>query len=968
MAYILRVAQGGSVDASSHTPTLPAHVSGNLIVVCLSNKTGITAISTATSGWTLVGTQGAFQSCRGAIAWKIAASSAETAPTFSGQNDWWTSFVYIISDHDATTPIEAWQRCDWGDSSTISTAVSNTVAASSNSGSAISASTDSLLLYACMSDSTNAMRCLAQDLISDGIFIGAGSNSVSQMNGHRQHGASGTVPSVTMYGAATNQGGNFWVVSVKNASGGQLQDDCRFGGDEFQWYGSFGVTYTPFGTAGAPSTLDDDQGAPPAAVTIDGIDGSTSAATLDHTETTSMLSSDPLGTTTAIASSEVTAGAWVGAVQTLSANKDMSGKVFGVHYVVNFLSQSSMGAKGVVVAFADSSGNWVAYQLATKAKISVNGYTPDLAAFISLGNADVLDSDGTIDWTVIKKIGWFYHRAGSQANAVTLFIKNATLWDAAVVTGGSSGYPVTWPKLNAMSKSWYQFALTDLQASAQLQGKYPIQIGDGTKKTYFKATASSFEFPKDHDVSSATSQQQWNVGSSSAGITVYASASDTVDMSAALFATETPQPFTIHASSSTSATYSFIGASFVGWDVTWKTGIDCVVATFSGCGEIDAKGADFTNCTISDTTSTDAAIAFTESGSTLDNCTIDVTGTSAAYHLELGTSVTAITLTDVTFTGTPSTDKVHVLRTTGTVTINISGSTTLSAGDVTSAGATVSIVSDPINQVVIVSGFTSGSRIQIYDTTNATELFNGTASAGNTVVSGTTATWTDPSTAAGNRAIRVRVSYVTGATAKGFLELTGLTCGTTAGTESVTYPVTQVADTTYDDNAITGSTVTGVTFTDSSPDVVNIDVASNAITWPSIYAAWVYYAFTSTGIATDIDYIDGIDTANYLLSNMKIKNTSSPTEPLVVSGGYGRDATTGASVDLVDTTGGTLILAPDHVVSYAVGSGVTSQDKTDIATAVLTAAASAPIASNIKQVNSLTVDGTGTEADPWGPV
>jgi len=968
MAYILRVAQGGSVDASSHTPTLPAHVSGNLIVVCLANKTGITAISTATSGWTLVGTQGAFQSCRGAIAWKIAASSAETAPTFSGQNDWWTSFVYIISDHDATTPIEAWQRCDWGDSSTISTAVSNTVAASSNSGSAISASTDSLLLYACMSDSTNAMRCLAQDLISDGIFIGAGSNSVSQMNGHRQHGASGTVPSVTMYGAATNQGGNFWVVSVKNASGGELQEDCRFGGDEFQWYGSFGVTYTPFGTAGAPSTLDDDQGAPPAAVTIDGIDGSTSAATLDHTEITSMLSSDPLGTTTAITSSEVTAGAWVGAVQTLGANKDMSGKVFGVHYVVQFLSQSSMGAKGVVVAFADSSGNWVAYQIATKAKIAVNGYTTDLAAFISLGNADVLDSDGTIDWTVIKKIGWFYHRAGSQANAVKLFIKNATLWDAAVVTGGSSGYPVTWPKLNAMSKSWYQFALTDLQASAQLQGKYPIQIGDGTKKTYFKATASSFEFPKDHDVSSATSQQQWNVGSSSAGITVYASASDTVDMSAALFATETPQPFTIHASSSTSATYSFIGASFVGWDVTWKTGIDCVGATFSGCGEIDVKGADFTNCTISDTTSTDAAIAFTESGSTLDNCTIDVTGTSAAYHLELGTSVTAITLTDVTFTGTPSTDKVHVLRTTGTVTINISGSTTLSAGDVTSAGATVSIVSDPINQVVIVSGFTSGSRIQIYDTTNATELFNGTASAGNTVVSGTTATWTDPSTASGNRAIRVRVSYVTGATAKGFLELTGLTCGTTAGTASVTYPVTQVADTTYDDNAITGSTVTGVTFTDSSPDVVNIDVASNSITWPSIYAAWVYYAFTSTGIATDIDYIDGIDTANYILSNMKIKNTSSPSDPLVVSGGYGRDSTTGASVDLVDTTGGTLILAPDHVVSYAVGSGVTSQDKTDIATAVLTAAASAPIASNIKQVNSFNVDGTGTEADPWGPV
>ena len=351
----------------------------------------------------------------------------------------------------------------------------------------------------------------------------------------------------------------------------------------------------------------------------------------------------------------------------------------------------------------------------------------------------------------------------------------------------------------------------------------------------------------------------------------------------------------------------------------------------------------------------------------MDTCTIDVTGTSAAYHLELGTATDSITLTDVTFTGTPGTDKVHVLKTSGTVTITISGTTSLSAGDVTSAGATVSIVSDPVNQVVIVSGFTAGSRIQIYDTTNAVELFNGTASSGDTVVSGSTATWTDPSTASGSRAIRVRIAYVSGATAKVFQELTGLTCGTTAGTESVTYPVTQVADTVYNNNAIDGSGVTGVTFTDSSPDVVNIDVAANTISWKSIYAAWVYYASTSTGIATDIDYIDGVDEANYILSNMKIKNTSSPTAPLEVTGGYGRDATTGAAIDLVDTTGGTLVFAPDHVVSYAVGSGVTSGDVTDIAAAVLTAASSAPIHANIKKVADTTVNGSGTEASPWGP-
>lgn len=52
----------------------------------------------------------------------------------------------------------------------------------------------------------------------------------------------------------------------------------------------------------------------------------------------------------------------------------------------------------------------------------------------------------------------------------------------------------------------------------------------------------------------------------------------------------------------------------------------------------------------------------------------------------------------------------------------------------------------------------------------------------------------------------------------------------------------------------------------------------------------------------------------------------------------------------------------------ATGSGVTAQDKTDIASAVLTAATAAPIASDIKKVNAVTVTGNGQPATPWGPV
>lgn len=49
------------------------------------------------------------------------------------------------------------------------------------------------------------------------------------------------------------------------------------------------------------------------------------------------------------------------------------------------------------------------------------------------------------------------------------------------------------------------------------------------------------------------------------------------------------------------------------------------------------------------------------------------------------------------------------------------------------------------------------------------------------------------------------------------------------------------------------------------------------------------------------------------------------------------------------------------------GSGVTAQDKIDIAAATLAAAATTPIASNVKWVNDAIVVGSGVPGDAWGP-
>lgn len=49
-------------------------------------------------------------------------------------------------------------------------------------------------------------------------------------------------------------------------------------------------------------------------------------------------------------------------------------------------------------------------------------------------------------------------------------------------------------------------------------------------------------------------------------------------------------------------------------------------------------------------------------------------------------------------------------------------------------------------------------------------------------------------------------------------------------------------------------------------------------------------------------------------------------------------------------------------------SGSAGPTAAEIAAEILAAAAITPIASNVKKVNDLTVDGSGTEGDPWGPV
>lgn len=216
---------------------------------------------------------------------------------------------------------------------------------------------------------------------------------------------------------------------------------------------------------------------------------------------------------------------------------------------------------------------------------------------------------------------------------------------------------------------------------------------------------------------------------------------------------------------------------------------------------------------------------------------------------------------------------------------------------------------------IVLNGLVPGSRVQLFDSTNSVELYNG-------VVSSTSLSYLAPYTS--DFDCRIRVMYATSSTAKMWVEFTE-----SVGISGLNRTITQEDDQIYATNGVDGSSVSGITISDG-PMLVN--VTSGSVTWADIYAYETYWLTTEEGVRDEARFMEAVDPANYKVSDFKIKNTG--TGALVITGGYGVDATSGAAIDIIDSTGGTIVVSPDHVVAYATSGGGTAPSASTIAAAV----------------------------------
>jgi len=170
-------------------------------------------------------------------------------------------------------------------------------------------------------------------------------------------------------------------------------------------------------------------------------------------------------------------------------------------------------------------------------------------------------------------------------------------------------------------------------------------------------------------------------------------------------------------------------------------------------------------------------------------------------------------------------------------------------GQRTDANGTVA----PLN-VVSITGITAGSRIQIYNVTTATEVVN-------EIVSGTsyTATYSEGTGYSEDDTIRVRLTYVSGASAKSEFQGSAV-----AGASGWSLLVEQVDNTVYSSFGIDGSTITQFQ-ADYLADQVDVVTGVN-FNISQFYAWWVYNLSTEDGIRDFFGGIAALDEANFRIN------------------------------------------------------------------------------------------------------
>ena len=868
MAYIVEQVTGKNGTDPATSPSWDAWFAAQqtgdyfLVWVVHDNTTAITIPGT----WTRVegSAPSSVSGIQGEFIYIKHTGSDITEPSFTGASDDWAMIALQIRDADGTNFIDAWAITDQS-ASTITPEFP----------SVITTTPGGLIIRAATYDNTLTQGNYAGDMLNfvpevdDHLAYNASCCAFGGYNYQELAGPTGTVPCLVSWA----DGGRLATIVIKNASGGGLSA------------GVIAPSTSPF-----TDIINFNKNISTLAFNDISTIRTTFAGTAVNAYTSlsignknkSQTEFPKIGLGGPRVSIAGTPG-WFGYYLNITST-DLSNK-FLIFTASFFLAATQYSIGGPGIYFEDGAGNWVLWRPSSRAEAQIfQTYCAKMP------NETFADFGGTIDWSNIVRFGACGKLDQTYTSARDVFIPVLATWDPTQrykIVGGSSKNPATMRDANRIYMHGLWSGLTDSFGPAANANAFGFDIGDGgTTPTYFKATGQNSFVPRKDEIDKIRLQGSDFI------INIKIGASDTCDLSGMplLSTAGYQQTLSFDAATNTSGTY--VTSTITDYyDWICKTGIPIVGASVNHANTIDAKGAAWNSCTITNPLAgaSEAAIKF-DANSSMDGTSIDLTDSAAGYHIELGASVAAFTLTDVTLSGTPGTDKIHVLATTGTVTITKIGSTTLVAADVTSEGATIAVVAPAVSLTVKVPNIIDGSSYQIKNTTTDTILTYGTTSGG----TGIDQTYTLGTDYSDGDNIRVRISWHSGTSAKEQIEY-NVTAG--ASTETNNNPITQVDASIYNtyatDNSLDSATLDSgnggpLGWNNGTMDI-EIDDPDNMMPGQDFAAWYYYYITTEDGIENVFGAIDWIAINKWInrtaIQPIEIFNTD-PLNPLKITGCY----------------------------------------------------------------------------------
>ena len=639
---------------------------------------------------------------------------------------------------------------------------------------------------------------------------------------------------------------------------------------------------------------------------------------------------------------------WYGAFASLAASVDFSANLFGA--VLRIPADNQRATDTPVLLFGDGSGNYALVR--TASRIGYNTFTYHLAHLPSLSTVETV---GTIDWSAVTKIGFAkYATANGTASARVqeMAIKHVFAVPVATPLVTIHGEGVGVSDIHDVFKSLgVGSSMSAIQGGVQLLSKMSIQLGDTASPVGFVGEGASIAF------ATSSGSPGYGARDGDTAIRFEAGASDSISIDALSIVS---QGSTVDMDVDSAATIGGLTGSavFIGMIPDLSNSQDMTGARFIDCAKVLAYGGTLDQCSIKSTRATDAALSASVSGGGFTGGSIDLTGATCSYHVELGSSVTAFDLAGATLAGTAGTNNIHVLRTTGTVTITLAQGQTVPT--YTTDGATVAFDQPVLDTSWTNEDLADGTVVLVRNVTSSTTIDFATVSGG---VGYTISMQPGVDYTVGD-VIEVRQSRQSGTTY--WIERTS-TIITTAGGGDLVEADDLESCTICNAFSKDGADYESDFSLDSTNDELDIDVSGP---WEasSLMVYWKYKMtqqapmeefWRAWDVQTDGSFRNDVSIMSSYLDNTTSADANESTGRRVHRSDGARPVKADRLID---------VSWRDPVTVVATGSGVLPADITAIGAEVATRSQAGELHADVRWVNDVAVDGTGTEGDPWGPV